>query len=272
MTEEIVVTESIRLGTLEIAPTGVIARATQIATELAALINNRKLYVPISGKKYVRVEGWTTLGAMLGVTPREVSTITHEDGTFEATVEIVRSDGTVVGRGSAICGMDEPTWAKRPAYARRSMAITRATGKAFRLAYSWIMTLAGYEATPAEEIIDAEPLDSVDKTFPPKAASSTPPVADPTKNINHLDGNLIKFLVAQGVFENDHSAAKIMARILSDKAPFTAFTTKAQNYRAWKTRLVDGGIEKEEATILAIEKANAGEGCTPEENLSGMKA
>jgi hypothetical protein len=48
--------------------------------------------------------------------------------------------------------MDEPTWAKRPGYARRSMAVTRATGKAFRLGFSWIMTLAGYEVTPAEEM------------------------------------------------------------------------------------------------------------------------
>jgi hypothetical protein len=32
------------------------------------------------------------------------------------------------------------------------MAQTRATGKACRLAFSWIMSLAGYEPTPAEEI------------------------------------------------------------------------------------------------------------------------
>jgi hypothetical protein len=38
------------------------------------------------------------------------------------------------------------------------MAQTRATGKACRLAFSWIMSLAGYEPTPAEEmmpIVDA---------------------------------------------------------------------------------------------------------------------
>ncbi len=34
------------------------------------------------------------------------------------------------------------------------MAITRATGKACRLAFSWIMTLAGYDPTPAEELVD----------------------------------------------------------------------------------------------------------------------
>ena len=43
--------------------------------------------------------------------------------------------------------------ARGPA-ARRSMAQTRATGKACRLAFSWIMALAGYEPTPAEELPD----------------------------------------------------------------------------------------------------------------------
>jgi len=36
------------------------------------------------------------------------------------------------------------------------MAATRATGKAYRLAFSWIINLAGYETTPAEEMITAE--------------------------------------------------------------------------------------------------------------------
>ena len=34
------------------------------------------------------------------------------------------------------------------------MATTRATGKACRLAFSWIVTLAGFDPTPAEEITD----------------------------------------------------------------------------------------------------------------------
>ena len=77
-------------------------------------------------------------------------------------MELVRiSDGMVIGKASALVGMDEKdrngqlTWGNRNEYARKSMAITRATGKAYRLGFSWIMTLAGYEATPAEEIIDS---------------------------------------------------------------------------------------------------------------------
>ena len=47
---------------------------------------------------------------------------------------------------------DEPTWKGRPDYARRSMAATRATSKVCRLAFSWVMVLAGFQPTPAEEI------------------------------------------------------------------------------------------------------------------------
>ena len=151
---EIVPVEQVQLGTIAAkGPQDVVAQATSIATTLAAVIDKRRLYSTIQRKRYVRVEGWTTLGAMLGVLPREVDVVQDGEGGYTATVELIRAtDGQVIGRGSAAVGMDEPTWAKRPGYARRSMAVTRATGKAFRLGFSWIMTLAGYEVTPAEEM------------------------------------------------------------------------------------------------------------------------
>ncbi len=147
--------ERVALGVLPASgPADVIHQATNIAKQLASIIRDRKLFSRISGKEFVRVEGWSTLGAMLGVLPREVSVVSHEDGSYEATVELIRTgDGAVIGGASAICGTpDEAMWAKRPAYARRSMATTRATGKAYRLGFSWIMALAGYEPTPAEEM------------------------------------------------------------------------------------------------------------------------
>ena len=150
----IVPTDHVQLGTIMVSgPQDVVAQATAIATTLAAVIDKRRLYSTIQRKRYVRVEGWTTLGAMMGVLPREVDVVPDGEGGYTATVELIRAtDGQVIGRGSAAVGMDEPTWAKRPEYARRSMAVTRATGKAFRLGFSWIMTLAGYEVTPAEEM------------------------------------------------------------------------------------------------------------------------
>jgi len=145
--------ENNALVPLERKPAEIIREGTEIAQALAGVIQDRKLYKVIQDRKYVMVEGWTTLGGIIGVLPREVEVKRLEDGGYEAMVELVRArDGMVVGRASALCGMDEKTWASRPEYARRSMAVTRATGKAYRLGYSWIIKLAGYEATPAEEM------------------------------------------------------------------------------------------------------------------------
>lgn len=134
-------------------PKEMVLFATEVANVLKDVIDKQKLYSEINRKKYVKVEGWCTLGTILGVLPVEDWVKEHPDGSFEAMVKLVRqSDGMVVGAASALCGSDERTWGQRDRFARRSMAITRATGKAYRLGLSWIMSLAGYEGTPAEEM------------------------------------------------------------------------------------------------------------------------
>lgn len=141
------------LGGLEMAtPEDVLDTAIRVATRLAGVIKDRKLYKTISGRAHVFCEGWTTCAAMLGIAPREVSSI-ETDGSWEAIVELVRvSDGMVIGRASALCSTDESKWKSRDNFQRKSMATTRATSKACRLSLSWVMKLAGYEATPAEEM------------------------------------------------------------------------------------------------------------------------
>ncbi len=171
-TNELAVIDNVRLGSLTVAnPHEVIVRAGEVAKELAAIIKKNHLTRNIQGREYVYVEGWSTMGAMLGVLPREVPELfrTFDDGSCEATVELIRiNDGAIIGRASAFVGMDEkdrqgkPTWGSRPFYARKSMAVTRATGKAYRLGFSWIMGLAGYAPTPAEEmegVIDGQARD-----------------------------------------------------------------------------------------------------------------
>jgi hypothetical protein len=179
--------EPVELGLMSAdSPRALMEQAADMATELAKLIQARRLFTVLRNKPYVVVEGWTTLGTMLGVVAREVSTTEH-DGIYTAVVELVRiSDGTVISRASAECGADDerdrngkPIWANRPRYARRSMAQTRATGKACRLAFSWIMKLAGYEPTPAEEMIFAEDAETVSKRTEGKNPQPAPPQAPP---------------------------------------------------------------------------------------------
>lgn len=156
--------------------------ASEAADALASVIASKKLFSTISGRQYVRVEGWTTLATMMGCLPREVSVSRDEKGTYTATVELVRmGDQAVLTRASAECGMDEPTWAKRADYARRSMAVTRATSKACRIAFSWVMVLAGYEVTPAEEIPEQER-----GGLAPKAEDNPPAPTSP-KRITEAD-------------------------------------------------------------------------------------
>jgi hypothetical protein len=151
---EALTVQPVELGTIvAYTPQEMVQQASEIAGVLKDVIAKRRLYTNIRGKAHVRCEGWTTCAAMLGVIPREVSNIELEDGSYEAVVELVRiRDQAVIGRASAVCGMDEATWKTRAKYARKSMAATRATGKACRLSFSWIMELAGYEVTPAEEM------------------------------------------------------------------------------------------------------------------------
>lgn len=133
----------------------VLAKASDVARDVAGIIRDRRLFKKIGQKEFVFVEGWTTCGAMLGVAIRPVSCeeTPGSEGEFVAMVEAVRaSDGFVLGRGIASCGPDEPDWRKRSRQARRSMAQTRAAGKAMRLLFSWVMELAGYAPTPLEEM------------------------------------------------------------------------------------------------------------------------
>ncbi|MCH8809724.1 MAG: hypothetical protein IH993_07835 [Proteobacteria bacterium] len=62
----IVTTNEQPLALIEGSPSQVVERATEMANELRKVINHQHLYADIRGKQYVTVEGWTTLGAMVG--------------------------------------------------------------------------------------------------------------------------------------------------------------------------------------------------------------
>lgn len=136
-------------------PSEVVSRAADTAAALADVIDKRGLFNTISGKKYVRVEGWQLLGSMLGVFPVlescEPVELNDVRG-FVATVAAVTRDGATVGRASAYCMRNESRWRSADEYAVASMAQTRATSKCLRAPLGFIMQLAGYEATPEAEV------------------------------------------------------------------------------------------------------------------------
>lgn len=134
-------------------PRVALERMADVAAALVDVIDTQKLYVVISGKKYVKVEGWTTLGAMLGIVPIVTGTRPNDTGDgIVAMVEARTLDGRVVGAAEGECSRVESKWKGSDPYAIRSMAQTRAISRALRAPLGQIFVLAGYEATPAEEM------------------------------------------------------------------------------------------------------------------------
>lgn len=152
-------------------PVAIIERATCVATALKGVITRQGLISKISGKEYPKCEAWTLLGTMLGVFPVLCWSKPVEGG-WEARVEAKTRDGAVVGAAEAQCLRAERNWKDRDDFALRSMAQTRATAKCLRMPLGFVMTLAGYEPTPAEEMVADHP--KPPQNAPGRAAAPPP--------------------------------------------------------------------------------------------------
>ena len=144
--------------------------ATKVATSLKHVIQTQGLAVQIGkgdNNTYVTAEGWETLGTMLGCTPYVEEVVELEVPgknkayfAYKATVSIRQGD-QILSRASAMAERNNMQSDRPSVY---SMAQTRALGKAYRMAFSWIIKMAGYQPTPAEEmprfdrakVVDAE--------------------------------------------------------------------------------------------------------------------
>ena len=149
-------------------PEEILENAGRIATALAGMIEQKGLAVALNNRdpdrKHVQVEGWQAAGAMLGalggeplhpevVWARPVTDSQDQTG-WECRVEIRTAAGVLVGSAESMCTRSERTWKNRDDYAIRSMAETRAESRAWRKASGWIVSMAGYSTTPAEEMPD----------------------------------------------------------------------------------------------------------------------
>jgi hypothetical protein len=126
--------------------------------------------VSIQGRQYVKVEGWQAIAVAHGCTASSGSVERTEDG-FRAVGQVRRMDtGAVIAEAEGFVGIDEPVWfggeatdrwgkkkthLKRPDYAIRAMAQTRAISRACRSAFAHVVVMIdkNLSTTPAEEMM-----------------------------------------------------------------------------------------------------------------------
>lgn len=131
-----------------------LAEARERARVLVKVVNEQGLSKTFgnSKKPHVFVEGWQFLASQFGLIP-DVEWTKELDNGWEARACLRRlSDGMVIAHGDGECRRDEGNWKNRDSYAIRSMAQTRAVSKVCRIALSSVMVMAGFNATPAEEM------------------------------------------------------------------------------------------------------------------------
>jgi hypothetical protein len=167
-------------------------------------IVKNNLSVKIANKDYVEVEGWQFAGGLLKLYPIITKTedLSNGDIKWKAEAEIIGEDGTVQGRGIAICSNKEAKKKTFEEYAILSMAQTRAIGKAFRNRIGWIIKLAGYESTPAEEITEKQKEENfnkaernIDKITNKEALNNILDKLDETKAYKKKDVDKVKSMV-----------------------------------------------------------------------------
>lgn len=141
-----------------VEPRAQLEEAQARAEVLVQVVKDQGLAQTFGGRKpHVQVEGWTFLASQFGLIPDIEWTRELEDG-WEARARLIRiSDGAVLTHAEAECRRTEEKggkqrWKAANSYEIRSMAQTRATSKVCRNALSSVMVLAGFSATPAEEM------------------------------------------------------------------------------------------------------------------------
>jgi len=162
-----------------ILPEVQLANAQVAARALKDVISKKPKPVIMNGEQYLEYEDWQTVAQFYGYTVKTGDAVAVEiDGVKGAKAHADLVDfhtGLIVGGAEAYCMRDEEKWNTRPKYEWQeqpdgqnkrvkiadepvpwfqlaSMAQTRAGAKAFSNRLRWVVVLAGYRGTPAEEM------------------------------------------------------------------------------------------------------------------------
>lgn len=126
-------------------------RRIEVADVLAGVLNDRKLYNVINGKKHPSADGYQVLASLCDLSIETEWTRQLDDG-WEARVVVKDAAGRVRGSAEQECRRTEKMWATRDSYALRGMAQTRAQSRAIKQAAGFVVKIAGFNPTPSEEM------------------------------------------------------------------------------------------------------------------------
>lgn len=156
---------------MALTPEEVIGNASTQAKILMDIVEKTGCYQTIANKKYLQVEAWETIGAFnrTHAETESITPVTRENDTigYQANVRLWK-DGIVVGGAIMPCYFTENCCKGKEGDAKHkacmSAAQTFATSKAYRMNFSYVAILAGYQPLPADEITEDMRQEAVDKT------------------------------------------------------------------------------------------------------------
>ena len=154
------------------------AKAKRAADKLIDIVKKNEWSIKVGNGEHLMYEAWQTVGKYFNVTvatkdaePIEIGGISG----FKAIGYVIDNrTGMEVGHAEAYCMRDEENWSTRPKFEWQnnkkvkvgdvpvptfqlaSMAQTRAGSKALRQMFGFVVALAGYSPTPAEEMTGEE--------------------------------------------------------------------------------------------------------------------
>lgn len=207
-------------------PAVVLQEAKKAAQALMTVVSQKAKPVMMNGEQYLEFEDWQTVARFYNLTVRVARTTFLDFGGvqgFEAVADVLRADGAIVSTAESMCLNDEEKWSSRakyewkngkkekvgdvpvPLFQLRSMAQTRACAKALRNVLAWVVVLAGFRPTVAEELTGDEETDN-------RPQSGKPSVQQPQKKAQPQEGAI-----------TDSQRKLIYARLKSANIPVEAF-------------------------------------------------
>ncbi len=134
-------------------PEAFLEGAARQAKVLKSFLDKTQSVIKIGATEHVRVGGWQFLAQQAGLSVgTSAEPFEMGDETGWKGHAIVYRGGIQMGEADALCLRSEANWKSRDTYALCSMAQTRAVSKAIKGVLGFVVVMAGYSDTPAEEM------------------------------------------------------------------------------------------------------------------------